>query len=460
MTLLIGLSSFSLLSACGVFLYWNLARGLDQDTGRFLEDKLYVVRAIIRDRPNDMAALDEETRIEGAARRYSRYYVRILDERSALIIETPGMNRVMSSAVFSDSPLGKLDATQFRKFSMGDGRTLAIISNQTPSIDHGQWTIQLALDISNKQRVLSSYRMSLGLSLFIGLALAGFAGRFIARNALRPIDAITRSARDITAAHLDQRVRSLDWPKELVCLASAFDAMLARLEAAFARLAQFSADIAHELRTPVTNLMTAAQVTLSRPRVLEEYRQVLESNVEELGNLAQIIDSLLFMARAETEKAAVACSALNARREIENVIEFHRANAEENGVALICEGQAHVFADSTLFQRAISNLLSNAVRHTARGGSVTVSIRSSERDTTILVSDTGEGISSEHLPHLFDRFYRADPSRAHRTGGFGLGLALVRSIVELHQGQVRIDSALGRGTSVAIAFPSSPAFSL
>ena len=453
MTLLIGLSTFALLLISGGYLYATLAANLEHDTERFLEDKLYVVGAIIQYRPNDMAALDEETRIEGAARRYSRYYVRILDEHSTQIIETPGMSQIVRSSVFVPAR-GKRDAARFRKLSVDDGRTLALISDKTLSIDNSWWTVQLALDISNQQRVLASYRTSLGLTLLVGLALAALAARIIARNALRPIDAIARSARDITAAHLDWRVGSPDWPKELVCLASSFDDMLARLEAAFTKLSQFSADIAHELRTPVTNFLTAAQVTLSRPRDLEEYRRVLESNVEDLGNLARIIDSLLFMARAEQEQAAADCSELNARREVENVIEFHRANAEENGVTLACEGDATLFADSTLFQRAISNLLSNAVRHTAPHGSVTVSIESGE-DTRISVADTGEGIAAEHLPNLFDRFYRADPSRAHKTGGFGLGLALVRSIVELHRGSVQIESVPGYGTRVVLAFPKA-----
>ena len=295
LTLLIGLSSFSLLLATGAFLYWNLANNLHRNTERFLEDKLYVVRAVIRDRPNDMAALDEETRIEGGARRYSRYYVRILNDRSKLVIETPGMSQVVQPAAFRYSR--PAETAEFQRITIADGRTLALISDLAATTGYNRWTVQLALDISNQQRVLASYRMSLSIALFIGLALSGLAGRAIARKALQPIDAMTRSVRDITAAHLDRRVGSADWPKELLCLASAFDDMLARLEAAFARLAQFSADIAHELRTPVTNLLTAAQVTLSRPRTLDEYRQVLESNVEELSSLARIIDSLLFIDR-------------------------------------------------------------------------------------------------------------------------------------------------------------------
>jgi two-component system, OmpR family, heavy metal sensor histidine kinase CusS len=239
----------------------------------------------------------------------------------------------------------------------------------------------------------------------------------------------------------------------LSSLAAAFDDMLCRLQESFRRLSQFSADIAHELRTPVTNLMAATQVTLSRTRSLEEYQRVLESSTEELASLARIIDSLLFLARAEQASLPLQREQLDAREEIENVIEFHRAIAEECDVALRCEGDAPVFADSTLLQRAISNLLSNAVRHTPRQGNVLVQITAGDHCTKITVRDSGSGIAAEHLPHVFDRFYRVDPSRTHGSGGFGLGLAIVKSIVTLHQGEVRIASAVGTGTAVTLSIP-------
>lgn len=452
-TALITASGFGILLAGGLFLYWTLARSLDDETARFLADKVFVLRAIIHDRPRDMSAFDEETRLEGAARRFSRYYVRVLNEQDGLIVETPDMSRLIGPAAFSSE---HAEAEQMHEVELGN-RTFALMSAVAPTTEGRSWQVQLALDVSNKEALLEGYRRNLLLVLLVGLATSALAGHAIARRGLAPLESITRSARSISATNLDSRVSSRAWPKELTSLAGAFDQMLERLEQSFQRLSQFSADIAHELRTPVTNLLTESQVMLSQPRSVEEYRQVLESGIEELGNLARMIDSLLFLARADQVDGQLERVELDARKEVENVIEFHRANAEENDVTLACEGHARVHASSILLQRAISNVLSNAVRHTPRAGHVLVRISTADDGTTsICVSDTGCGIAAEHLPHLFDRFYRADPSRSQRTGGFGLGLALVQSIVTLHGGTARIASEVGKGTMVTLTFPAAP----
>jgi two-component system, OmpR family, heavy metal sensor histidine kinase CusS len=453
LSLFISLTSFALLAVAALSLYWNLARSLEGEIVRFLQDKLYVVEILVRDRFDDPAALDEEIRIESAARRFSRYYVRIIDDMARPRIETPGMSRVAAPGEFARLTASRIDASGFQKMQLADGRTMALTAAATRTRDGKPWKIQLGLDISAQERLLASYRGSLMIVLLLGLALSALAGRIIARRGLQPLGAITAVVRETSASKLDMRVSSASWPQELSCLAAAFDDMLSRLQESFRRISQFSADIAHELRTPVTNMLAATQVTLSRSRSLEEYQRVIESSSEELATLARIIDALLFLARAEQASCPLEREQLDARQEIENVIEFHRASADESEVALRCEGHAAVFADSTLFQRAISNLLSNAVRHTPRRGSVLVDIRTAERETLITVRDTGNGIPAEHLPHLFDRFYRVDPSRTQASGGFGLGLAIVKSIVTLHEGAIRVDSTPGAGTAVTLTLP-------
>lgn len=450
---LITLWGFAILLAGGLFLYWTLERTLDADSARFLADKAFVLRAIIRDRAADMAALDEETRLEGAARRFDRYYVRVLDDRQRLVVETPGMSELAGSNGFGALPASDPGLEQMQEVRWGD-RTLALTRVIAPTGGGEPWHVQLALDISNKEALLASYRRNLLIVLLAGLVVSALAGHAIARRGLRPLEAITRSARDVSVASLDRRISTRDWPRELIALAAAFDEMLERLEDSFRRLSQFSADIAHELRTPVTNFLTAAQVMLSQPRSTDQYREVLESGIEEFGRLARMIDALLFLARADRGQGRLERTELDARSEVENVLEFHRGDAEENGVTLACEGNARLFGNSILFQRAISNLLSNAVRYTPRAGRVVVTIATTDNGSvSICVSDTGCGIAPEHVPHLFDRFYRADPSRTHRTGGFGLGLALVHSIVSLHGGVARIRSEVGTGTQVTLDFP-------
>jgi two-component system, OmpR family, heavy metal sensor histidine kinase CusS len=238
----------------------------------------------------------------------------------------------------------------------------------------------------------------------------------------------------------------------LTDLATAFDAMLQRLEDSFTRLSQFSADIAHELRTPVNNIRGQTEVAVSRTRTNEEYCEVLHSNLEEMERLTRMIDSLLFLARAE-HGTAVQRAELDAAVESRSVAEFYEAYAEEKSIVVTVEGSGRIFGDSSLVRRAISNLLMNALRHTAAGGRVEIQIREVANGVEIRVSDTGSGIAAEHLPRLFDRFYRSDPARSGSAENVGLGLAIVKSITQLHGGTATVRSELGRGSAFTLFFP-------
>jgi two-component system heavy metal sensor histidine kinase CusS len=258
----------------------------------------------------------------------------------------------------------------------------------------------------------------------------------------------------IGPGHLNQRLGRYRWPQEIQPLASAFDDMLARLEEGFVRLSQFSADLAHELRTPVTNLLGEAQVALSRERTPHEYREIIESNVMECEHLSGIIDNLLFLARAEAADGHIARSTFDAADAVTKIIALYETVAEEQRIKIHCSGTGEVYADPMLFERAVNNVVENAVRYTSPDGSIEVLIRPGATHCQLEVKDTGCGIADEHQPHVFDRFYRADRSR-HSTGT-GLGLSIVKSIMNLHAGSVAIVSQPGKGTTVTLAFPNKP----
>jgi two-component system heavy metal sensor histidine kinase CusS len=235
-------------------------------------------------------------------------------------------------------------------------------------------------------------------------------------------------------------------------VAIAFDDMLDRLEDSFTRLSQFSADLAHELRTPLANIRGEAEVALNQVRSPNEYEAVLESSVAECARLSGIIDNLLFLARAEAAESQVHPAVFDGRAAIEKIASYNEAIAEERRLSIRCTGKAQIYADPILFGRAISNLVDNAVRFTPDGGEIVIALRSNSGETLISVADTGTGIPEEHLPRIFDRFYRVDSSRS--SEGTGLGLALVKSIVDLHGGTVSVRSEINRGTSVTLRFPS------
>jgi two-component system, OmpR family, heavy metal sensor histidine kinase CusS len=264
-----------------------------------------------------------------------------------------------------------------------------------------------------------------------------------------------RALERVQPAHLSERIEPMRWPLELRPLAASFDDMLRRLEESFTRLSQFSADLAHELRTPIGNMLGEAQVALTRERSSEEYRSVIESTAAECERLSGIIDNLLFLARAESAEQQTERLLFNGRAALEKIAAFYQASAEERHISITCSGEAEIFADPILFNRAIGNLVDNALRFTPDGGSIRIAIRDLRSGAEISVSDTGSGIAPEHLPHVFHRFYRADPSRS--SAGTGLGLALVKSIVDLHGGSATIESELERGTTVILNFPGQAA---
>jgi two-component system heavy metal sensor histidine kinase CusS len=199
-------------------------------------------------------------------------------------------------------------------------------------------------------------------------------------------------------------------------------------------------------------MLGEAQVALTRDRKADEYRAVIESTAAECERLSGIIDNLLFLARSESAEQQINRSAFNARAAIEKIVSFYQAPAEDRHINISCHGDAEIFADPILFNRAVGNLVDNALRFTTDSGNIRISIRPAQNGTEISVSDTGSGIASEHLPRVFDRFYRADPSRS--SAGTGLGLALVKSIVDLHGGAARIESESGHGTTVTLTFPA------
>jgi len=233
--------------------------------------------------------------------------------------------------------------------------------------------------------------------------------------------------------------------------------MLGRLETAFARLSQFSADIAHELRTPLNNMRGELDVALQKPRSAPEYEEIIGSCLEECGRLGRIIDSLLFLARSEDPATQIERERFDLAHELANIREFFEATAQEAGVTLNTElsGPLDIEWNRSLFQRAIGNLVTNAIGHTPRGGTITLHACADASAVAVEVADTGCGISSEHLPYLFDRFYRTDHFRKAANGGFGLGLAIVKGIVELHGGSVSVASQLNRGTQVRLHIPRS-----
>jgi two-component system heavy metal sensor histidine kinase CusS len=313
----------------------------------------------------------------------------------------------------------------------------------------------VALDDSVETELIAKYRNASLVLVGIGILLSVRVGVLVARSGMRPLGDMAQVAEQITANRLHQRIEPERWPRELTALATAFDEILNRLDDSHSRTSQFTADLAHELRTFIHGLMGQTEVALSKERSPEEYRRILESNLEEYERLTRMMNGLLFLARAEDPKTQIERGRHDARGELETIREFHEPLAEDCGVSVTCKGQADLYADPVLFRRAVSNLLSNALRHTPRGGQIVLSAEQTEdQGALVRVSDTGCGIADKDLRRLCERLYFPDQGAARRSKGTGLGLAIVKSITELHSGTVAVESRRGQGTVVTLHFPN------
>jgi two-component system heavy metal sensor histidine kinase CusS len=239
---------------------------------------------------------------------------------------------------------------------------------------------------------------------------------------------------------------------ELQVLSNALNQMLARLEDGFAQLSRFSEDLAHEMRTPLSNLMGHTQQSLRYSRSVEDYQNLLVSNQEEYERLARMIDSMLFLARTEHSHASLNGEFINLHDLVEQLCEYFEGIAQERDMKLINQAQGELWADPALIRRALANLLSNALRYGSPATSVIIDTLAKGDGIEVSVLNQGQPISAQHLPRLFERFYRCDPSRNQPDDSGGLGLAIVRSIMQLHGGEVTVDSSQA-GTHFRLKFP-------
>ncbi len=447
-------SAFALILAATGFLYWALGSSLNREDDHQLADKVRVLWAVLLNRPGDTAAMRQEVEAAWSARQHTQVFVRILDHDSKVLAESPGMGDLLPPPIFP-APMDEPDeAANYRSPNGGSYRLLAVRVPVGPP-GRSPWVIQAAMDRSQEVELLAEYRKNLWAVLGVALVLCAVVGYHIARRGIRPVHIVSDTANRIHAANLGERIEADGLPTDLLALADTFNRMLERLEQSFTRLARFSADIAHELRTPVNNLRGGIEVALGKPRTPEQYRDVLGSNLEECGRLARLIDTLLFLARAENPHTQIVKEEFDVGVELATVCEFCEAAASEKGVKIVVavEGRVHADLNRALFQRAVGNLLANAVAHTPPGGTVTLTASSDDASTTVGVVDTGCGIPAAHLPHVFDRFFRVDQVRTSSTGNVGLGLAIVKTIVDLHGGAVQIAREVGRGTRVTVRFP-------
>ncbi len=315
------------------------------------------------------------------------------------------------------------------------------------------YSLVIGINIQHHLTFLANLKRLLLWSTLLAILISSVYGFFIVRSGLKPIKALGDHIREITPNSLDKRIPSENLPVELQELSDIQNKMLDRIERGFHRLSEFSSDIAHELRTPLSNMNTQIQVILSTPRRKEEYQDTLESNLEELNRIIKTMNDVLYIARAENALIRRNNQTIRLAEELQRIIEFFSIIAEEKHIVISQTGDATLHIDKNMFERAINNLLSNGIRHADPGSTITIQVAQLPDHISIDITNHGDPIPADSLPYLFDRFYRVDKSRQyHNSVGAGLGLSITQSIVHAYQGSISVTSD-DKLTTFSLIFP-------
>ena len=456
-----------------------------------LDDKRLQVEEILR----NAASKDEvRWRLDEALGHHQDMQAVVTDEQQAVVLRSiaPGLQLPLEPAAAADPQPGarhshRADAASAASAASGEFGTWredrtefhTLRFSTTPAHASAPWQVWLATDTRHHEVFLARLGRSLAVYVLAALVVCGLLSWFAARQGLAPLRQMKTRAARVSGRKLTERMPVDAVPVEMADLAQELNRMLDRLQDDFQRLTDVASDLAHELRTPISNLLTQTQVVLATRRDAATYRDTLASNAEEYQRLARMVEDMLFLARTEHGVDLPNRETFPARQQVRTLLDFYEVVADERRIRLELHGDGPIDGDRLMFHRAVSNLLSNALRHTPDGGEVIVRIAadsapgaaddpggdgegaarpgaarpSPERWTTVEVENTGPDLDPMILPRLFDRYYRADQARAHRDSeGSGLGLAITRTIVEAHGGRATVASSGGR-TRFRLSFP-------
>lgn len=448
--------SFASIASATWVLYLALSRNLDHENDRLLSDKAHVLSQILRERPDDLAEIHFE--LESAARQQVRVLIRLGDQTEKVRFEATEMANELPLSQFAGLETSGTEELRASILRGSSGRlyrcVVVIIRNVHPNSPI--WA-QLALDLTQEHELLGAYRRGTWLILAVAFVACVIGGHVIARRGMRPLQRIRESVHRISSSTLNERIPVTRLPSDLGELAITLNDMLKRLEDAFGRISRLSADMAHELRTPVGALRGEMEVALSKERTPDEYRAALEACLDNCARLSRTIDSVLFLARADNHMTPLHRETVPIIRELAPIRDLFGGLATEAGIALECEAPDGliVCADRSLLQRALCNLVENALKHTRRDGKVVLSAQRVSEGVEIIVEDNGDGIPTADMTRVFEPFYRVDLSRSTASGGAGLGLSIVQSVVTLHGGKVDLRSEIGEGTRISLLFPDA-----
>jgi two-component system, OmpR family, sensor kinase len=457
LTLWYGSALATVLIIFSIVLYAITARNLRDAVDQSLEETAATAVRSLEDR-GFLPLIDEEELLSQFPElaRIDKFF-QIFSPSGTITIRSPNIKQhevPLSRAALEATFKGQ---TIFESAKYPNEPPLRLIS--VPIIYRGNllYIVQVGTSMESIEDTLRRFLVLLIVAIPIALAVSLAGGWFLAGRALRPVDAITLAAQRIAAGDLSQRLSVLDSPDEIGRLAGTFNDMIGRLDASFRQIRQFTSDASHELRTPLTVMKGETELVLRRPRPLEDYQTVLESNLEEIDRMTHIVDELLFLSRADMGEVKMESLPVALESLVEDIYRQATLLGQDRNVEVVLGTvmPAVVQGDELRLRELLLNLVENAVKYSHPGGKVEVSLLNDGQQARLSVTDHGIGIAKDDHKRIFDRFFRTDEARAHTKKGTGLGLAICAWIAESHKGRVEVQSDVGQGSTFTVVLPLS-----
>ena len=454
LALIFALLAFALLATLGVTLYHELERELIKRDDAALISRANQLRNVLND-GNTRELIKTKPQLFQNMLGNSESVLSIAAPgQTPLLLVNPGNIQIPAvPAVAKDHALGLADVHHLPGV---DGVPFATVAAFIDTGDLGSLQVTVGRLMAERTAMLASYRLSVFILASIAAVILALIGYALVHRGLVPLRRLAGHAQGIGVNNLAERLDSQGAPKELLPMIDAFNTMLERLAKGFIQLGQVSTDMAHELRTPINNLLGETQVALQQSRTTEDYQQLLASNVEELERLARMLDNMLFLARTDPASALRQRQALGAADEVERIADYFEGLAGDVGMHIVGVGEGVIWAEPMLLRRALANLCANAIKYGAPNTELNIQAIPTVEGTCIKVSNQGATIAAEHLPRLFERFYRVDESRECSSQSNGLGLSIVATIMQLHNGRYGVSSEDGV-TCFELFFPAQKA---
>jgi heavy metal sensor kinase len=439
------------------FLDYRLRRNFLKGIDRMLADEVKEIINVIRNNPETLNDELREYEKVASNRRYYPIAFQLLDQKGRIIFSSlalPGLA----------FPKVSLDHNNYQKTvnTMLDvppgGSPFRICTYFYSENGKLKYVVQIVTHLLHMEKTIENFRENLLTAFFVAFLFGSIGGWFLSRNNLRPISKITETTKRINATNLSERLPRQGTDNDLDRLAKTINQMFERLEEAFQKLSRFTADAAHELRTPLAALKGETEVLLSRKRSSEDYHEALTNNLERLDFLTKLVNELLILSQADEGKASLKIENLNFSGLLKELYEAFNVVAMQKKISFTFSAFEEVLinGDSIKLKQLFSNLIDNAIKYTPDGGNISLIVQPEKDQIIVTLKDTGIGIPSDDLPHIFDRFYRVDTSRSRLSGGVGLGLSICQWIVKAHQGTIDVKSQPHQGTTFILMLPTQP----